>query len=253
MSTNRAAATIAATMSTKRPGKASQAPAAVAPTLEGLELSDIAYKPASWFRENPANAIFRPLKSEAYLADLKRTIKKHGIVTPLVAMPDGLLIQGESRLLVARKLGIAKIPVMLILSPLSTEEQERVLILDNVSRFEIDEDTRLALFAKVWPGYFKGTGEGPGRASIAKSVGKSERQIIRDAAVVKAAAEISGGDPITPEHIGQAREKKNQERRASTSNQKLDTMTLRSALDKLDARGGDFAEAAEFIRGEVGL
>ena len=46
------------------------------------------------------------------------------------------------------------------------------MYLGNLSRFELDDDTRLTLQAKVWPGFYGKEGKAgrPGRASVAGSV-----------------------------------------------------------------------------------
>src|SRR5208337_5641561 len=71
-----------------------------------------------------------------------------------------LLIEGESRLTIARKLSseglldFDLLPVRIIKGELSADDQRKRLYLGNLSRFEIDEDTRLTLYAKVWPDFY---------------------------------------------------------------------------------------------------
>src|SRR5208282_1709171 len=119
------------------------------------------------------------------------------------------------------------LPVRIIKGELSAEEQRKRLYLGNLSRFEIDEDTRLTLYAKVWPGYFldaktgrpeKGDTVSPfsTKAEIAAATGKSERQVQRDRAVVLTARKIalgSGKAEADTEDIRRAREKENAQRR----------------------------------------
>jgi ParB-like chromosome segregation protein Spo0J len=240
------ASVISSTLSAPRPGVARvQAPSAPHIT-EGLELSDIEHRPISFFRENPANSVFRGLKTEQYLADLEADIREYGVTTPLIAMMDGLLLSGESRLIVALRIGLARLPTRIVLSPLSIEEQERRLLRDNLLRFEIPDDTRILLMRRA--GYF----DMP-RAVAAASLGKSRRQIIRDAIVAEDAADIAsraGKSEPDASDVAKAREAKNTERR-STSRYNLSILVIQTALAEMEKRG--YLEAAQILREAVGL
>jgi len=107
-----------------------------------------------------------------------------------------------------------RLPVRLVLSPMAQDEQERRLYLGNLSRFEVDENTRLILNARVWPGYYSGKGDAPKLAEIAKAQGVTERQVKRDKVIMKEAAEIAGSETVKPEHVQAARDKKNEARRS---------------------------------------
>lgn len=190
-----------------------------APIVQGLDLSDIFMKPRSFFRLNPANEIFRSKKTEAYYRDLERDIKENGIREPLLTMPDGLILSGESRWILSapERLNIERLPVRLMLSPLSPEEQERQLLLSNLSRFELDEDTRLYCYMKVWPGYFAGekVAEKAKVDDIAQATGKSKRQVIRDGQVAREASAKAKeeGREVGVEDIAQARKGRAEARR----------------------------------------
>jgi len=247
MTASRLSASIASAIATPRPG----AKAAPVPALEassGLELSDIMHKPRIWFRFNPENDIFRPLKTERYFDDLERDIREAGaILNPLIAMPDGLLLEGESRLLMAERIGIERLPVRLVLSSMSEDEQRRRLWLGNLSRFEVDEDTRLHLYSKIWPGYFSGSGNAPKVAEIAAAMGVDERTVKRGKAIVKEAAAIaqSEGREATVEDLKAARAEKNEARRSAGGKAPDDVILrlrrvatqLRMSADNADTAG----------------
>lgn len=209
--------------------------------LEGLALDDMVRRPIAWFKHNPENDVFTSLKTVAYWQALERDIREaKAILSPLIAMPDGLLIEGESRLTIARKLSAEGLldfdflPVRIIKGELSSEEQRKRLYLGNLSRFEIDEDTRAALYAQIWPDLTREAH--PDRISdentdtvsvkrtqavqeLAKQAGISERQAWREAEVIKEGAAIAEGEGESlprPEHIRKAREKRNALRRAKT-------------------------------------
>jgi hypothetical protein len=210
---------------------------------EGLELGPLIYKPASWFCRNPDNQVFDTLKQtqSGYFENLRRDIKEAGaILNPLIATTSGLLIEGHSRLTVAMELGITQLPCRLILSDLGADDLRKRVYLGNLSRFEIDEHTRLALYTTIWPDFFTKVGQ-PGRKSdhgdtnggtgisdhgdpiqakdLAEVLGKSEPQIKRDRArAVKATklARANGRDLPTPDDVRAASEEENEVRRGKS-------------------------------------
>lgn len=203
---------------------------------DGLDLSDIVQKKRTDLRPNPVNEVFRRLKTEVYFRDLERDIREAGaIINPLIIMPDGLIIEGESRLIVAERIGIERLPCRVVLSPMPPEEQERRLWLGNLSRFEVDEDTRLLLYSLIWPGYFSGSGDAPKVAEIAEAVGKTPRQVKRDKAVVQAASRIAEeqGHEVSVEDIEAARAEKNEARRTTGKAPDEVILRVRRVLEKL--------------------
>lgn len=169
-------------------------------------------KELDWFKPHPANAVFNAAKTERYWRDLERDIREAGrIIDPVVALPDGTLIEGHSRITIARKLseeGVQLGRVQTVVIDLSTEEAERRVYLGNLSRFELDEDTRLVLYAKVWPDYYLDAKPGrpkkgdtvssfqenlqvTKREEIATATGRSERQVRRDRSIIQDATELA--------------------------------------------------------------
>jgi hypothetical protein len=213
-----------------------QAPAAIA----GLKLSDIQLKPLDFFHDHPDNQVFNAAKEADpnYWPNLKRDIREaRAIINPVITLPDGTLIEGHSRIKIARELlseglDLGKIPTRIVASKITPEEVKQRVYLGNLSRFELDENTRLALYAQVWPDYFLTSNDKGGRPStkpyhrdtvstapkIAAATGKSEVQTKRDRATVLRAAELAKGEgKIAPEaiHIAAARAETNEKRRIS--------------------------------------
>lgn len=237
--------------------QAKQATHEPAPALKGLELSDVQLWPLDRFKDHPSNHVFDSSKTEAYWRDLRRDILEAGaIINPVIALPDGTLLEGHSRLRIARELvaegkDLGRIPVRLVASPMTAEEAERRVYLGNLSRFELDEDTRLDLYVKVWPGWYRTATEEkeaqggatvapppPTRAEIAERTGKSKRQIKYDAALTRQAEEIAqkkGKALPGPEEIKKAREKKNAERRAKMKAPAKASGRVRLDLSREDA------------------
>ncbi len=150
-------------------------PAKVAPIPEastaGLELSEVMEKPLSFFRPDPENAEFDKRKDgqKNYWTDLKRDIGAVGILNPLVVRMDGTVVFGHSRLRIAGELGLSKIPCRMVLSPLAPAQIRTRRRMDNLLRFELDEDTRLAMLAEAWPEYYLAV-KTPGRPTAVTSV-----------------------------------------------------------------------------------
>lgn len=58
------------------------------------------------------------------------SIAEHGFVNPILINPDGLIIAGHGRLLAAKKLGLAEVPVITV-SGLTDAQERRLRIADN--------------------------------------------------------------------------------------------------------------------------
>jgi hypothetical protein len=258
----RLASTIAALTSPSgaRPTEDLSLPADMpSPAMSGLKLSDIQLKPLDFFHDHPSNHVFDEAKarSPSYWRDLKRDIDEaRAIINPVITLGDGTIVEGHSRIRIARELAaekrdIGKIPTRIIASEVSEEEIERRVYLGNLSRFEVDEDTRLALYAQVWPGYF-GTEGSAGRPSksyhgdtisagtIAAAVGKSEVQVKRDRATVRVATELARAEGLPApktRHVAEARSKANALRKTRVEtrgacSEDVRTVVLRLTVDE---------------------
>ncbi|MBL8966021.1 MAG: hypothetical protein JNG85_03365 [Spirochaetaceae bacterium] len=221
--TDRLKAGISAAYKSKAPATATS-PAVEAKIAEGLELSDVLYKPLAWFRYHEENRYFREVKTEANYEDLRALIDKTKAIEPLLVMADGPLapfgtiLRGESRHIVAGRLGIERLPCRLVMSPLTLEEQQAIIWGDNIGRFAVPEDVRTWMMARMFPGYFRGDTVSPSqptRAEIAAKMGVSDRQVKREAAIMRKASALaeSEGREATVEDVKAAREAKNAARR----------------------------------------
>jgi len=202
--------------------------------LKGLELSEVLYKDPSFFRANPDNEIFNQEKDEQYFAALRRDIEEAGaILNPIITMPDGLGIEGHSRIRIALELAaegksLGKIPFRFILSDLKPEEIRRRVYLGNLSRFEISEDVRVLLYAKIWPGYYLAktqrgrpdlnqASQDQSSQHIAGETKQSDQSVRNGKKQYQRALEIAkalGRDEPSPEDMAVAREEFAQIRRA---------------------------------------
>lgn len=216
--------------------------------IEGLLLSQIVYKDIDFFKPNPCNSVFDALKTEQQLDALLKDIdESRAILNPLIAMPDGILIEGHSRLEIAKRLevqgkGIGKLPVRIITTPLLPEEIKQRVYLGNLSRFEIDEDTRISLYAEIWPGYFNISGKS-GRKSdhgdtitasmLSQKLGKSVPQIKRDAAIFRNARKKTSGSPSVAD-IKESRKELNEERKLRERKKTARKVTQSTASSLVD-------------------
>lgn len=212
----------------------------------GLDLSDIQHKPIAWLIPDPDNdADFAQAKAKrpGYWRDLKADIEKNGILVPLLATPTGHLLQGHSRLQVAKELGLARVPVQLIIGGLPTDpaalaaELRNRRRLDNLLRFDLDDAHRLAMLAEIYPAFYTQPGGKGGNPKlqpyhrdtvsrpqtapdIAKAIGKSVATVKRDRATVVKATQIAKAEGLTmpkPKHIEAAKQELAPKRKAAAA------------------------------------
>lgn len=214
-------------------GIAHQVSALSAPPEKGsLDIGPMEWRKISALKKSPYNEVFQHLKTPDYMAALTEDIlKAREITDALVITPDNVLISGHSRLDIALSLFRAgykqfeKVPVRVIATPLSEEERKERVYLANLSRFEINKDTRLLLYAEIWPEFYNQnlTAGRPKRedtniptvAEMADKTGVTPRQVQRDAQVIREAkgkAEEEGR-PVNVSDISASREQLNQERK----------------------------------------
>ena len=98
----------------------------IAHSTASLDLS-IEYLPIEQVAENPLNPRLHP---DRQIKALIRSITEFGFVTPIIIGDDNGLIAGHGRLAAARKLGIAKIPVVR-LAHLDPHQLRALMIADN--------------------------------------------------------------------------------------------------------------------------
>ena len=211
---------------------------APSPVVKGLKLSDVQLWPLERFKPHPSNHVFDSAKTDAYWRDLRRDIIEAGaIINPVIALPDGTLLEGHSRLRIASDLAaegrdLGRIPVRVVSSPITPAEAERRVYLGNLSRFEIDQDTRAVLYAKIWPDLTREAKPGPVSGAqrgvtetvsvtsavkeLAASPGISERQAWNEKRVLEGAEaerKAEGVENIGQKHVKKARAKVNALRR----------------------------------------
>jgi hypothetical protein len=236
--------------------------------VKGLVLSEIQFKPLEWFRHNPENEIFRGCKSADYFEALKKDIKSaKAILNPLICMPDGLIVEGESRHIIATSLlacgqaHFAKIPVRIILSSITPEQIRERLYLGNLSRFDIPYTVKLFAYSKIWPDYFlpqqpQEPDEPPSsekrattRKTIAAATGLSESQVKRNKAVIQKAAKLAEDEnaAFSVKHIEKAQVQKQEAHDGGLSPEEKRKETRRAFNAFFARRKEQLDFAAKFI------
>src|SRR6476659_10030745 len=87
----------------------------------------VAYRAIAALTPDPRNARTHPKRQ---IAQLVASIRQFGFTNPILATPEGLVIAGHGRLLAAKELGLAEVPVI-ELADLSEAEQRALRLADN--------------------------------------------------------------------------------------------------------------------------
>jgi len=91
-------------------------------------------------KPNPDNP-YTLLPEDDYFR-LKKDIDERGIIDPLIADSELMLITGHNRLRIALELGLAEIPVRRLLSEVSRKEKEKMMLLDNLLRRQLSPEEK---------------------------------------------------------------------------------------------------------------
>lgn len=120
---------------------------------EGMQLSEVKYIDPQQLKTNPLNQELFAKESDEYFKSLTLDIKDRGILVPLIAKPDNVLLAGENRLTIARQLKLKKVPVQIVLSELSAQEEVETLAKDNLFRRHISSEQRFKIYMKLYPDF----------------------------------------------------------------------------------------------------
>lgn len=98
----------------------------------GLELSDLQYIRPQELKPNPLND-YPPL-AEDEMAELRTDIGSKGVLVPLIARVDNVLLCGHNRLAAALALELERVPVQRILGTLTPELEKDIMKSENDRR-----------------------------------------------------------------------------------------------------------------------
>jgi len=217
--------------------------------IKGLELSEIMYCDLSKLKVHELNAEWfdkDKAASPQYMDGLYRDIRENGIRDPLIVLPDWRILEGHSRRLIAMRLAdegtpLKAIPYRMVLEELPEQKVLELLVLGNLSRFAVSENTRIRGYALIWPGFFNTE---PRRGNQAGSIGHGV-QLTDDSdhpnghGVQLGAADIAEKTGLSVRHVNRTRK---QHIRAI----ELAREAGREAIPSAE----DYAKAAEEARAE---
>jgi ParB-like chromosome segregation protein Spo0J len=104
-------------------------------------------------KSNPLNAKFFKPTDGANTDWLFNDIKKRGIIVPLIALKNGILLAGHRRLFIAKQLNLTTVPVQYIENNLNIEQQKQFLVKDNVLRRHLTPNERVYLYRFLIPDF----------------------------------------------------------------------------------------------------
>ena len=87
----------------------------------------VATKPLDWLKPFPTNA---RIHSAGHVADLARSIRRFGWTIPVLCDEDGTILAGHGRVLAAKKIGLAEVPVI-IAAGWSEADKRAYVLADN--------------------------------------------------------------------------------------------------------------------------
>jgi len=82
------------------------------------------------------------------MLNLRRDIAARGVLTPILVTEDGVVIDGHTRLLIARDLGLTDVPIVVKVG-LTEEEARQLAVVLNVHRRHLDREQRRELIASL--------------------------------------------------------------------------------------------------------
>jgi len=118
---------------------------------------------------------------------MRSDIEDRGVIIPVIATPDFMLVCGYNRLKIAKEIGLKSIPV--IFMDIEDKEKETFAIKDNLNRRQLSTEQRAVIIAKLTEHIKKGRkpkkDKSPSTEEIAKDLGLSSATIRRAKQFVK--------------------------------------------------------------------
>lgn len=134
-------------------GRAMNGTTAVAKKPVGLELRAVAQVPVHELQPNPLSSTYFNDLTIGELEKLTEDIRKRGILVPLIARLDKVLLSGHNRLQAAKELGLTHVPVQFVVAPLTEEQEREFVVKDNLLRRQLSNDERISLYRVLYPNF----------------------------------------------------------------------------------------------------
>lgn len=157
---------------------------APAKMLQNYVTPDVKTVEVSALVPHPHNKKYFRTESADYFERLREDIEKRGIVVPLIAKKDGMLLAGHNRLEVAKQLGLKYVPVQYVHRDLSNEQEQEFLIKDNLLRRQFTGDEWIDIYRRLYPNFeeaviherLKGRAKGGAQTLTAKTIANDTGQ-----------------------------------------------------------------------------
>ncbi len=118
--------------------------------IQGTRLSDVQHISPFKLKQNPLNSDFFREEGDDYFDRLQNDIQERGIIVPLLAKKDDILLAGHNRLRVALKLGLETVPVQYVLDTLAESAEREFIIKDNLYRRQFSTAEWIHLYKKLY-------------------------------------------------------------------------------------------------------
>ena len=155
-----------------------------------VKLSEIKTVSPGKLKRNMENSKFFKTIDGSQLDQLVSDIKTRGILVPLVAKTDGILLAGHRRLMVAKHLKMKTVPVQYVEQTLTKKQEREFVIKDNLLRRHLAPAERRALYNAIIPDFedrvgLKNSALGVRPADIADETGLNPRTVGYDLARIR--------------------------------------------------------------------
>lgn len=118
-----------------------------------VKLTDVYQVDPAALKDNDLNPELFKEETPEYFQTLEADIKERGVLVPLIAKKNGVLLAGHNRLVIARRLGLARVPVQYLESELTPEQERALVIKDNLFRRQLTQDDRINLYRALIPDF----------------------------------------------------------------------------------------------------
>lgn len=146
------------------------APTAELPEVQQDVIGNVSMRKLSKIKVSAEQA--RTIFDESALQELAASIKKHGILQPLVIRSNGMLVAGERRFRASKIAGLVEVPVI-VRDVEDSKESYLLGLIENVQRADLNPMEEAAAYAKLNTDY------GMTQEQIAADLGKKRTRITK--------------------------------------------------------------------------
>ncbi len=144
---------------------------------KGIQLSEVQFVEPARLLNNPLNLVFNKLSEEEF-AYLKDDIEKRGMLVPIIAKSDGVLLAGHNRLAAAIELRLERVPVQYVRDVLTQDQEKEFLFKDNVVRRQLTPDEKRKIIEELFGDEIDTDNRGGDRRSAEAQTKSSDELLI---------------------------------------------------------------------------